>query len=106
MWTHHAERLVPAEPSAVRTAIAALVDELWGDRSRTLLADDERTDAVAPAPGSDDVDVWVTWRVTDRADGTSVEVTLDELEAGPNPDLHALLQALGRRISTSPPSQG
>jgi hypothetical protein len=84
-------------------AIAALVDELWGDRHRTLVAtSDDRTDAIAVDAGSDVADVWLTWRVRSHTDGTWVEVALDELDRGPEPDLATLLQALSRRIPTPP----
>lgn len=103
MWSHHAEELVPADPSAVRMAIATLVDDLWGDRHHTLLATTgDRTDAIAVDAGSNVADVWLTWRVRPRTGGTWVEVTLDELDRGPDPDLATLLQALSRRVPTPP----
>jgi hypothetical protein len=106
MWTYHAERLVPGGPSAVRTAIAALTDELWRDRHRTLVdATDGRTDAIAADAGSDVPDVWLTWKVEARADGTWVQVTLDEVETGPTPDLAELLEALAQRIPAQPSAE-
>lgn len=103
MRTHHAEGLVPGEPSAVRAAIVALAEELWGDRCRTLRATaDEHIHAVASDVGADVADVWVTWRLAGRTHGTTVDVTVDELDAGPDPELEALLAALARRVPTSP----
>lgn len=105
MWAYHAERLVPGEPSAARAAIATLINKLWGDRHRTLLdTANERTDAIAADAGSDVADVWLTWKVHARADGTWVEVTVDELESGPAPDLATLLEAVTQltRTSTQP----
>lgn len=103
MWTHHAERFVPGEPSAVRAAIVALAEGLWGDRCRTLRATaDEHIHAVASDVGSDAADVWVTWRLAARTHGTTVEVTVDELDAGPDPELQALLGALARRVPRFP----
>lgn len=100
MKTYRAEQLVPGEPSTARTAIAALTNELWGDRHRTLLnTADERTDAIAADAGSDAADVWLTWKVHVRAEGTWVQVTLDEVETGPHPELDDLLEALTRRIT-------
>lgn len=103
MWTYQAERLVPDDPSAVHTAIASLVDDLWGDRHRTLLsAADERIDAITRDATSEVVDVWVTWKTHPRVGGTSVQITLDEVETGPAPDLPALLEAMAQRIHTPP----
>jgi putative intracellular protease/amidase len=103
MWTHHVERLVPSEPSAVHTAIETLINELWGGRHRTLLdTADERIDAILAGAGSNVADVWLTWKVGAHTDGTWVEATLDEVEAGPTPDLATLLEVLAQRTRTQP----
>jgi hypothetical protein len=97
MWTHAAGRLVAAEPSTVRRAIATLADGLWGDRSRLLLDDlHQRIEAIPGDAGTDEADVWLTWRTRPHLDGTWVEVRLDELAHGPDPhaELVALLDAL------------
>ncbi len=53
MWSYHAERLVAGAPPAVRSVIAALVDELWGDRCRLVLDDGhQRIDAIAADAGA------------------------------------------------------
>lgn len=109
MWTYHAERLVPGEPSAVRTAIAELVHATWGDRSRTVLdARDERIDAIAPSVRSTEADVWLTWRIEPRSCGTWVVLHLDELERGPDPsgELSALLDRLAIRVHQPPAGTG
>lgn len=109
MWTYHAERLVPGEPSAVRTAIAELVAATWADRSRTVLdADDERIDAIAANPSSSEADVWLTWRTEARPGGTRVVLQLDELERGPDPrgGLGTLLDALAVRLHRPPSVAG
>jgi hypothetical protein len=101
MWTHAAERLVAAEPSTVRSAIATLADGLWGERSHLLLDDlHQRIEAIPADAGTDEADVWLTWRTRPHLDGTWVEVRLDELDRGPDPgdELLALLDALATRV--------
>jgi hypothetical protein len=105
MWTHVAERLVAGEPSTVRSAIATLADGLWGDRSRLLLDDlHQRIEAIPAGAGTDEADVWLTWRTQPHLGGTWVEVRLDELANGPDPhdELVALLDTLATRIMEPP----
>jgi hypothetical protein len=97
MHGYEAERLVPATPAAVRTAIADLIVSRWGDRSRVVLDEPaERIDAIATAAEADDADVWLSWQLAVEAGGTRVRIRLDELETGPDPGgaLVELLEAV------------
>ena len=105
MWSYHAERPVAGEPSTVRSVIAALVDELWGDRCRLVLDDGhQRIDAVAVDAGAEEVDVWLTWQVSPHPGGTWVELRLDELERGPDPhsEMGELLDTFAVRVLERP----
>lgn len=105
MWSYRAERHLAAAPSAVRGAVAALVDDLWGDRSRPVLDDgQERVDAVAVDAGAEEVDVWLTWQMSPRPDGTWLELRVDELERGPDPssELEQVLDMVAARIARRP----
>ena len=105
MWSYHAERLVAGAPPAVRSVIAALTDELWGDRCRPVLDDGhQRIDAIAADAGAEEADVWLTWQMNPQPEGTRVELRLDELERGPDPlsEMSELLHALAVRILERP----
>lgn len=105
MWTYHAERLVAGAPPAVRSVIAALVDELWGDRCCLVLDDaHQRIDAIAADAGAEEADVWQTWQMNPQPEGTRVELRLDELERGPDPrsEMGELLDTLAVRVLEHP----
>lgn len=105
MWSYHAERRVAGGPSAVRNVIAALVDELWGDRCRLVLDDEhQRIDAIAVDAGAEEVDVWLTWQMGPHPEGTCVQLRLDELERAPDPhsEMSELLDMLAARILRHP----
>ena len=62
-----------------------------------------RSDWISDRPGSDEVDIVLTWSLTDLDDATFVVVTLDEFERGPDPieGLEQLLDVLAtsRRVA-------
>lgn len=99
-----AERFVAACPSAVRTAVAALVAATWGDAARVVVDGPlQRVDAVGSVPGAGTdgcvADVWLSWHLTALERVTHVRLVLDECEAGPDPspELAALLDDVAAR---------
>jgi hypothetical protein len=105
MWTHQAQRLVRRPIADVREDIERIVDATW--RRLTTVATTEhhgrRSDWISDGPGSDDIDIVITWSLTDLDDATYVVITLDELERGPDPieGLEQLLDVLAtsRRVA-------
>jgi hypothetical protein len=105
MWTHQVQRLVRRPIADVRMDIARIVDATW--RRVTTVATTEhhgrRADWISDGPGSDDIDIVITWSLTDLDDATYVVVTLDEFERGPDPieGLEQLLDVLAtsRRVA-------
>jgi hypothetical protein len=87
MWTHHTHRLVSRPAAEVREDIARLVDAAW--RRVTTVTTTEhhgrRSDWIASAPGADDVDIVLTWTLSDLGDTTLIVLTLDEFDDGPDP---------------------
>jgi hypothetical protein len=105
MWTHQVQRLVRRPIADVRVDIERIVDATW--RRLTSVTTTEhhgrRSDWISDGPGSDDVDIVLTWSVTDLDDATFVVVTLDEFERGPDPveGLEQILDVLAtsRRVA-------
>ena len=96
MWTRSAERLVAAEPAAVRAAVTAVAARLWAGRATTVV-DDGRV--IVHAVG----EVWVTWELaaaTDHAGWTRLRLVHDEIDddGGPAPELVVLLDLVGREL--------
>jgi hypothetical protein len=87
MWTHQTQRLVPRPVAEVRADIARIVDGTW--RTVALVTTTEhhgrRSDWISDGPCSDDVDIVLTWTLTDLDDATHVVLTLDEFNLGPDP---------------------
>ena len=83
MWTHRTQRFVAAPATSVRAGIAELVATTWA-RSLTVRTTDHhgtRTDWLY-LPGTDELDLALSWTVVDLGDRTYLELTLDELESG------------------------
>lgn len=103
MHTFTAERIVDVPPIGVESTIAALVDRLWGERARTVVASTAagRVTAIEAETGHADVDVWLTCRVEATGASTRVTLILDELDAGPDPrdGLEQLLDLIERAIT-------
>jgi hypothetical protein len=105
MWTHQVQRLVRRPIVDVREDIARLIDAMW--RGLVTVATTEhagrRSDWIGTGPGSDDVDIVLTWSLTDLDDATFVVLTLDEFERGPDPieGLERILDVLatGHRVA-------
>jgi hypothetical protein len=87
MWTHQVQRIVRRPIVDVREDIDRIVDATW--RRLTSVSTTEhhgrRSDWISAGPGSDDVDIVITWSLIDLDDATFVAVTLDEFERGPDP---------------------
>ncbi|MET0146107.1 MAG: hypothetical protein ABW328_15195 [Ilumatobacteraceae bacterium] len=83
MWTHRTQRFVAAPAADVRAGIADLVAATWA-RSLTVSTTDHngtRTDWLY-LPGTDELDVALSWTVVDLGDTTYLQLTLDEIEPG------------------------
>lgn len=96
LWTRSAERLVAAEPAAVRTAVLAVVAGTWGAHAR-LIVDEPRLLVHAVD------DVWVTWEllgVVDHRGWTLLRVVHDEVDddGGPAPELGVVLDLVERAL--------
>jgi hypothetical protein len=105
MWTHQVQRLVRRPITDVRNDIERIVEATW--RPLTTVSTTEhhgrRSDWISDRPGSEHVDIVLTWSLTDLDDATFVVVTLDEFERGPDPTegLEQLLDVLAtsRRVA-------
>jgi hypothetical protein len=93
MDTYAVERLVPGGPPTVRAALESLVPAIWGDRARLVTDGGDGQRTVVFALGADDVDVWLSWELTEDHGSTRVRLLLDELDAGPDPT-----EALGQLL--------
>jgi hypothetical protein len=96
LWTRSAERLVAAEPAAVRAAVLAVVAGTWAGHARTIV--DEARLLVHAVD-----DVWVTWElvtVVDQRGWTLLRVVHDEVDdgGGPPPDLALVLDLVERAL--------
>src|SRR3954447_7751182 len=87
MWTHQVQRVVPRPVGEVREDIARIVEATWRRVTdvTTTVHHGRRSDWIANGPGSDEVDIVLTWEVSDLQDATLVVLTLDEFEPGPDP---------------------
>lgn len=98
MWMHRAQRLVPRPIDDVRAAIDRLVRSTWAPITTVTTTEHHgrRSDWIASGPGSDELDVVLTWTLVDLDGPTFVTLTLDEVEAGPDPrrGLETILDAL------------
>ncbi len=100
MWMHRTQRIVERPAADVRDDIGRLVAATWG-RVTTVTTTEHhgrRADWIATAPGSDDLDIVLTWTLVDLEASTFVTLTLDELERGPDPAaaLEGILDLLAR----------
>jgi hypothetical protein len=87
MWTHRTDRLVARPLAVVRADIDELVLSTWG-RVTTVSTTEHhgtRSDWMATRPGSDDIDIVLSWTLLDLDEATFVTLTLDEFEPGPDP---------------------
>ena len=98
MWMHRAQRLVERPIDEVRDDIDRFVAATWRTTVTTTEHHGRRADWIATAPGSDDLDVVLTWTLVDLDGETFVTLTLDEMEAGPDPagELGLILDEIGR----------
>ena len=87
MWTHQMQRLVPRPIAEVRADIARIVDGTWRPIADVMTTEHHgrRSDWVTVGPHSDEVDIVLTWTLTDLDDETHVVLTLDEFNLGPDP---------------------
>ena len=87
MWTYEAARVLDAAPDRIEAALTSLAARLWPGRSRVLATSDGAGHVLAidAGPGSDDPEVWLTWRLAPAAGGTLVTLVVDELEQGADP---------------------
>jgi hypothetical protein len=87
MWTHQVQRLVPLAIDDVRAEIARLVDAAWSGATDVTTTEHHgrRADWIAAGAGSDDIDIVLTWTLTDLDGATYVVLTLDEFDPGPDP---------------------
>jgi hypothetical protein len=87
MWTHQTQRLVPRPVAEVGADIARIVDGTWRPIAAVTTTEHHgrRSDWVTVAPHSDEVDIVLTWTLTDLDDSTYVVLTLDEFNLGPDP---------------------
>jgi hypothetical protein len=105
MWTHQAQRLVRRPIADVRQDIERIVDGTW--RRLTAVTTTEhhgrRSDWISDGPGSEDVDIVITWSLTDLDDATFVVIDVDEFDRGPDPreGLEQILDVLAtsRRVA-------
>jgi hypothetical protein len=87
MWTHQQQRIVPRPVAEVRADIARIVDGTWRPIAGVTTTEHfgRRSDWITEAPASDEVDIVLTWTLTDLDDETHVVLTLDEFNLGPDP---------------------
>jgi hypothetical protein len=99
MWMHSTQRLVPRPIGEVRDVIDRLVRRFWAGATSVTTTEHHgrRSDWIARAAECDELDVVLTWTLVDLDDATFVTLTLDEVDAGPDPrdGLEAILDALG-----------
>jgi hypothetical protein len=99
MWTHQVQRLVPRPIREVRAEIARVVEAAWGRATDVTTTEHHgrRADWIAAGAGSDDLDIVLTWTLTDLDHETHVVLTLDEFDPGPDPtdELEEILDMLG-----------
>jgi hypothetical protein len=95
MWTHEVQRLVPRPVAEVREEIARIVDAAWCGATDVTTTEHHgrRADWIAAGVGSDELDIVLTWALTDLDHETHVVLTLDEFDAGPDPtdEMEAIL---------------
>ena len=99
MWMHRTQRLVDRPIAEVRADIDRFVAAMWPATVTTTEHHGRRADWIATTPGSDDLDVVLTWTLVDLDGTTFVSLTLDEMEPGPDPaaGLELILDAVARR---------
>jgi hypothetical protein len=87
MWTHQQQRIVPRPVAEVRADIARIVDGTWRPIANVSTTEHHgrRSDWITVGPVSDEVDIVLTWTLTDLDDATYVVLTLDEFNLGPDP---------------------
>ena len=87
MWTHEQQRIVPRQVAEVRADIARIVDGTWRPIANVTTTEHHgrRSDWITIGPRSDEVDIVLTWTLTDLDDATHVLLTLDEFNLGPDP---------------------
>jgi hypothetical protein len=107
LHTAVAEVVAPADPTVTYAAVGRLVDLLWDGRTEVLSAEPPAVfvHTVVAAPGSDDVDAWLTWEVAPATPegSTRVRLTCDEADIsdGPPPELDEVLRLLVDLVHTS-----
>jgi len=98
MWMHSTQRLVPCPIDEARIGIDRLVRATWAGATTVTTTEHHgrRSDWIATTVGSDDLDVVLTWTLIDLDGSTFVTLTMDEMEAGPDPltALESVLDAL------------
>lgn len=98
MWTHQVERLVAQPIADVRAEIARVVEAGWSGATDVTTTEHHgrRTDWIAAGAGRDEVDIALTWTLSDLDGETHVVLTLDEFEPGPDPtdELEQILDML------------
>ncbi len=101
MWTHQVQRLVRRPITDVRDDIERIVDATWRPLTNVSTTEHHgrRSDWISDGPGTEQVDIVLTWSLTDLDDATYVVVTLDEFERGPDP--HEGLEQLLDVLATS-----
>jgi hypothetical protein len=87
MWTHLTQRFIPRPVAEVRADIARIVDGMWRPITGVTTTEHHgrRSDWISVGPCSDDVDIVLTWTLTDLEHETHVVLTLDEFTPGPDP---------------------
>jgi hypothetical protein len=106
MWTHQVQRLVRRPIADVRDDIERIVDATWRRLTRVVTTEHHgrRSDWISRGRWSEEVDIVITWSLTDLDDATFVVVELDELESGPDPreGLEQLLDVLATSRHVAP----
>ncbi|HJR25695.1 MAG TPA: hypothetical protein VJ804_09490 [Acidimicrobiales bacterium] len=102
MWTYEAARVVDGPPGRVEAALASVVERFWSTRARVVAGSEGagRMVAIDGQPGTEDPEVWLTWRLDPVAGGTLITLVLDEVESGPDPaeGLAQLLDLVEERV--------
>lgn len=102
MWSFETERTFAASTAQVEAAIPAVVERLWGDRARLVVATRraDRIDAIDAADGSGP-EAWLTWQLESAGSQTRLRLVLDELDQGPNPaaELRDVLGLIKRHLA-------
>ena len=108
LQTAVAEIVLPVDGPAAFAAAGRLVDLLWGGRTEVVAAEPPSLllHTVAAAPGSDDVDAWLTWQFSSASGERSTRVRLmcDEADTsdGPPPELDDVLGLLADLVAVPP----